>query len=731
VDPLRSTAKLKYAVARTAVFPGVLIASFALATLCTPAVFAQTAVSAKAAADDPAKVLVKDAMGLVRYRKYGDALSKLDEAQKLCLAEGCDAAVRAGIYVAQATIFALTRKASESQERFEWALAEDADVKPDQRFVTRRVRAAFRAAKAKVARGKGATPPSPPEPAQKGPTAEQLAAVDKARTKLATGDWQGCLETMIVATAVGDYAEGKLMLARCQDKGGLLLEAKRDAEAARELAKADGNSALEAEIGGYLKEVETATPKILVLNVKKVGVRDARVKIDGKDVSEEDAAKPIPHNPGLANIQILGMRGGTAFDFAKDVKFQRKETLRFDLTKFELSSPFQQCMTGARTAREERACKAKFGILEKGLNFKAGLEVSSYNDNDNVDIFSPAVYLAAVQPTKGWNIGASAIVDVVTTASADIVSTASRRFDEVRVGGTAGAGYKIGLATVGVSGAFSVEPDYIGRGVGGSLRADLFDKMVSPIVSYSYGRDIIGRADTPFEIFSREVRRHTANAGGSVIFSASTLAALIGTFQYENGDSSKPYRHVPMFDPEVVQTDEIPLGAAPALVAAARLEAYPLEQLPIKRYRYAALLRGIHRFDLGATLRVSERLYMDSWGQRASTSSLRLFVDLSDSFRIGPHARFHLQGPVEFWRRAYRAPRNALGTYDIPKYRTTDRELGPLWAVSAGSSLRFQLSEVFSASVYAEGIYTRFKDHLYLYDRIGLFTASTVEMEIE
>jgi hypothetical protein len=299
------------------------------------------------------------------------------------------------------------------------------------------------------------------------------------------------------------------------------------------------------------------------------------------------------------------------------------------------------------------------------------------------------------------------------------------------VGGKFGGGYKLGLVTAGVSGSVSAEPDYIGRGLGGSLRADLFDKMVSPVVSYGFGSDTLGRADTSFDVFSRNLTRHSVNAGSSIVFSASTLAAVVGTFQYEKGDSSKPYRYVPMFDPEVIKTSEIPLGAAPGLVHAARLEAMPPEQLPLKRLRYGALIRGIHRFDLGATLRLSERLYMDSWGQQASTTDLRFLWTINDTFTLGPHTRFHLQGPVDFWRRAYAAPRNTLGTGDPPKYRTTDRELGPLWAVAGGTSLRMRLSEVFSASVYAEGVYTRFQDHLYLFDRMGLFTATAVEMEIE
>jgi len=271
-----------------------------------------------------------------------------------------------------------------------------------------------------------------------------------------------------------------------------------------------------------------------------------------------------------------------------------------------------------------------------------------------------------------------------------------------------------------------------------NLSADVFDKMVSPYLTYDFGFDILGRAQTAFDVFSRDLYRHTINFGASVIFNPSTVGILGGTVELNFGDASKPYRHVPMFDATVAP--EIPVAASAALVAAGRLPMMPFEQLPTSRQRYAALLGVLRRFET-STFRATERLYMDDWGQLASTTDLRFLWDFYEKkgangtpgypqLRLTPHARFNIQGPVSFWQRAYVASQSVDG-YQLPQFRTGDRELGPLWAVTGGIGLRTAFNRVASLGVQVEGVYTRFLDHLYLFDRWGLFSSSTLELEFD
>jgi tetratricopeptide (TPR) repeat protein len=697
--------------------------------LCAAAVLC-TAAPASANANDDARDAASKGLGLLTTRQYDEAIKVLEKAQELCRRKDCQSAVKADVYLALGIAHGLKGDGEKARIRFEWALSENPTATPDERYLTRTVMAAYGEAQLNVEEGAGSAPPRPAGEID----SEQKQNIESASKQLRNKDWEGCLQTMIVSLSGGEYAAGKLMLAKCQDMGGLLIEARRDAEMALELAKQDGDEQLIEDIGTYFEQLEVETPKIR-LKIQR-GIRNPVVKIDDTVVAAEDTKKPIPHNPGTAVVEVNGTRGGQPYKFRQEIRFQRRETI--DLQVRSDVTPYQACLKNARTLGEKEECERIFNV-QQGLSVKAGLEVTSYNDNDNVDVLSPSLSVVAVQPTDGWNVGGTVLVDVVSTASADIVSTASRRFDDVRFAASLGGGYKIGPVTASVDGSFSYESDYVGRNVGATLGTDLFDKMVSPYVGYNFGLDLLGRADTDFEVFSRDIYKHTISAGTSVIFDDSTVGMLAATAVIEDGDTSKPYRHVAMFPTTVI--DDIPEGASRELVAAARLNAMPLEQLPDNRQRYAVLLRLAHRFDT-VTLRGSERVYLDSWDQWASSTDARLFWDFYSAaegdkskdphpmLTLGPHLRFHVQGPVAFWQRAYVAVPGPNG-FIMPQFRTGDRELGPMLALTFGLGLKAHLTKVLSLGLQAEGIYSRFLDHLYVFDRWGVFTASTLEIEID
>ena len=685
--------------------------------------------AARAQADDVAVDMIDRALDQTRMRQYGQARELLRDAQAICLQEGCDAAVKADIYLAQGIAIGLDGDLVDAQRRFEWALAENGAAVPDERYMTRDLEDAFDKAKAKVDAGNGETPPEPPGQLSD----EQTQSLATAKQQLGEGDWESCLQTMLVSTSVEDYPAGKLMLARCQDRGGLLLEAKRDADAALTLANKQGTEALLEEIEAYLVELEAETPKIR-LQIQS-GIRDPIVKIDNTEVPPEAVKEPIPHNPGTAVVEVTGTRGGQPYEFRQEIQFQRRETI--DLEVRSDVTPYQACLNKARTLGEKQECDRTFNKKE-GLNVRAGLEVSSYNDPNQVGVLTPSLFFAAVQPTQGWNVGANVLVDVVTAASADIVATASRRYDEARFGASVGGGYKIGPVTPSVNGSVSIEPDYIGRTAGALVSVELAEKMVTPYVGYTLGFDILGRRGTPFEVFHRDIYNHVISAGTEVVFTGSTIGVVALTANFEDGNTSKPYRHVPFFATTVV--DDIPKGASPELVAAAREQPAPLERLPDTRQRYAALARIAHRLET-VTLRGSERFYVDSWGQMASSTDVRAYWDFWSAeeadgtpgypaLAMSPHVRFHIQGPVDFWQRAYVATPTLTG-YVYPKYFTGDRELGPLFTVTFGNGVKAQLTEVVALALQVEGLYTQFLDHLYIVDRWGLFTASTLELTFD
>lgn len=360
---------------------------------------------------------------------------------------------------------------------------------------------------------------------------------------------------------------------------------------------------------------------------------------------------------------------------------------------------------------------------EGEVNARASSELAGYLDTVGVSVFTPSVGGSVDNPTAGWGLNGRYLVDVVSAASPDIVATASPRWSETRHAGNIGARYKPGTFGVTAGGAASYTPDYLALSANVGLIKELDDKNLTLTGGYGFGRDTIGRTGTPFSIFSRDLTTHVLTAGVSRVVSSSLILGGGLDVILESGDQSKPYRYIPMFAPEVAAT--MPRGADAILVADSRIVARPIEQLPLERQRFALSGRMGWRTE-HTTLRLEQRLYTDTWGLSASTSDLRWFVDMSEHVTIWPHLRFHVQGGVDFWQRAY-AARDIL---EVPTVRTGDRELGPLSNVGGGLGARVTLGEEKKVGLVftGDGTWTSFTDALYVKNRFSTLVTTTLEV---
>jgi hypothetical protein len=255
------------------------------------------------------------------------------------------------------------------------------------------------------------------------------------------------------------------------------------------------------------------------------------------------------------------------------------------------------------------------------------------------------------------------------------------------------------------------------------------NKLVKPSLAYDFGYDINARAGTSFASFSKEIFRHSVNMSVNVVLNKAMFAAGTLSLIFEDGDTSKPYRHVPMFAPDIAP--RVPVGLAIDGVSANRLPERALEQLPTSRQRYA-LTGSLGYRSSWTTLRADERLYIDSWGLKASTTDVRYFMDVTEALRVWPHVRFHTQTGVSFWRHAYVSEETPAGL-SLPALRTGDRELGPFFSVVLGGGARLALGEKKNVGLSLVGnvIYSRFLDHLFILHRFGYFGATTLEVGFE
>jgi Protein of unknown function (DUF3570) len=359
----------------------------------------------------------------------------------------------------------------------------------------------------------------------------------------------------------------------------------------------------------------------------------------------------------------------------------------------------------------------------------AALETAAYTDTDRVTILTPAISGTIENVVDGATLQGSYLVDVVSAASVDIIATASKRWHEIRHAGTLAGRYKPHDLGVGFSASASSEPDYFSYGASGNLSYDLDEKNTSVFFGYGYGHDTIGRSGTPFTTFARSLQRGSFLLGFDQVMGPATLASLSLGVIIENGDQSKPYRYIPMFS--TAEAQKVPAGASVDYVNAHRLPERPLEQLPLARRRFALAGTIAHRLET-STLRASQRFYTDNWSLKATTTDARWIFDVGERLRLWPHVRFHAQTPVSFWHRAY-ASVGAPG-FSLPQFRTGDRELGPLWAVTGGGGAKVFLGSAahprfFSVALEADVVYTSYLDDLFITGRTGVLGSITLQLE--
>jgi hypothetical protein len=369
--------------------------------------------------------------------------------------------------------------------------------------------------------------------------------------------------------------------------------------------------------------------------------------------------------------------------------------------------------------------------LEDASTKRATFEMASYTDSDNITVYSPSIAASIENVTQGMSLRGSYLVDVVSAASVDIVSTASRTWHEVRHAGTIETEYKPHELGITIGGSVSSEPDYLSYGLGFAVAQDLDEKNTTITAGYGYGHDVASRGPTPFAVWSRVIEHGTFNVGVTQVVNKSTVASLSADMILDSGDQSKPYRYIPMFSPLVAAN--VPRGASIDWVTQYRLPERPLEQLPLNRQRFAFTGRLGHRFD-SSTIRLEERVYADSWLLIASTTDVRWIFDAGRRFALWPHAHFHAQSAVNFWQRAY-VSNNVNGSWDLPEFRTGDRELGPLQTVEGGGGVRAFLGsnadpQAWSLTLQADAMYTNFLDDLYTTSRTGFLGTVTFEGEL-
>jgi hypothetical protein len=322
------------------------------------------------------------------------------------------------------------------------------------------------------------------------------------------------------------------------------------------------------------------------------------------------------------------------------------------------------------------------------------LRSSVYQDSDRTFIETSSA-TAGASPSEKLKLKGRYLVDVVSSASVDVISQATQRFDDIRHEASGSAAWADGTRTLNLAYTYSGENDWWSNTGALSFAHDLANHQATLGVSASFTHNEIGRHGDA--MFHRRLDQGSGGVDLSIAPSKRDLVSIGYTFVFLSGYQASPYRFVFWGS-----TD-------PGL----RLGAW--ETMPDSRVRHAVGLKWNHHAFNDSALRTHARFYTDDWGILSGTGGIE-WVSGFGGAELAPFVRGYVQRGADFYRRTY-AQRM--------RYMSADKETSPLADGFAGlrfgwrKSLRGAIDEFrFDASV--AGFAFAYFDFARLANNVGL-----------
>jgi len=317
------------------------------------------------------------------------------------------------------------------------------------------------------------------------------------------------------------------------------------------------------------------------------------------------------------------------------------------------------------------------GAVEAG---EAGLSVLYYRERGLMKVTEPVGWVR-LQLGDGWEVNASAVVDVVTGASPQVVSNASgtpvqsltgASISDRRRGADVKIARRIGEVTLAASRTRSDEEDYRSRAFGLEARWDMNDRLTTLQAGYGKANDRVRSEVDP----TLDERRDTQDYLLGVTQVLSPVAVVQSSVQVSRGRGwySDPYKLTLTFYPD---------GGLPVLAADSR---------PDRRESLAWLTRYRHRFaGTAGTLQADYRYFRDDWEVRAHALELAWSQDLGGDWAIRPALRYATQSAASFYSPTVPRP--------MPAVHSSDQRMGAFGSLSP--SLR--LTRRYDSGLAVEG----------------------------
>jgi hypothetical protein len=294
-----------------------------------------------------------------------------------------------------------------------------------------------------------------------------------------------------------------------------------------------------------------------------------------------------------------------------------------------------------------------------------GVDVSTrggiYLDDDATSVITTVASVEG-KALEHATLRVHGLLDIVSSASVDVVSAATERWDETRKELGAALGYEDGTRTLSASYRRSVENDWGSHtgAIGGSH--DFSTHNLTLGLGASFTHNDVGRADD--RNFDEKLRSYAGTLTATVVVTRDDLLSLTYAPSLMVGYQGSPYRFVRYFDPSAGSPVSGP------------------EVVPERRLRHALVISHNHHLLTDSALRSHGRAYWDDWGIASGTLGTE-YVHGLGAFEPSVFVRGYYQARAGFYEDGYPARQ---------RYMTADRELGTFWDVFAGLRLGFRKS---------------------------------------
>jgi hypothetical protein len=285
-----------------------------------------------------------------------------------------------------------------------------------------------------------------------------------------------------------------------------------------------------------------------------------------------------------------------------------------------------------------------------------------YYDGGGVEIDGPSL-LVRKKFAEKYAVSASYYIDMVSSASIDVVTTASP-YSEERTQYGFGVEYLRGKVTYAAGFSNSKENDYNADTTSFSISQDMFGDLTTVQLAFSRGKDDVTRRGDA--LFRDQLDRWIYGVDISQIATKKLVLGLSWETITEEGFLNNPYRQVRYVDPD-----------------AARGYSYELERYPRTRTGNAIGLRARYFLPYRAALQGDYRWYNDTWGIDSNTFEIAYTHPIGDRLMFDVHYRYYMQDAADFYSDLF--PRE-----NFQNFLARDKELAKMDSQTLGFGVGYE-----------------------------------------